>query len=1255
MKKIFLVITAVLCLCTSSLSFAQEKKATITPYTFANGATFTAMSPNGLWATAKGINDASLDAYPYLINLTTRDTLSLLSPEEQKMNISAGANDVTNDGKLVVGQYDQLPAFYHADGEGWEVLENIAGYFNAVTPDGKYAVGVCSPNAENLFEEDILFYVDGVKSELKGLPTKDITGQNQHQNRLIDISADGNIILGCMSFSYPGGGCCYYVYNRTTETYDFIGQGHLSRSSHVDAANLSNNGKWVTGTFNNVEPIEGETAYFKENYISYIYNVESKEFKPFYVSSEDYDHAGNAVSNDGVVLGCSPYLNPSRSLQVRYGDFWYPIEHVLRACYGINYQSATGYLTSGLALDISDDGKTIAAMAYISEENYVLTLPETFEEAAARTNLLSGATFFPEEGAQFATISQIQVSFDRIVEYVDGKATIYQGENAVRSSLSATEEENGKVWNIGFRTTTLTEGENYTVVIPAGMFRIPGSSMTNPEYTIHYKGRANKPVQMLSSSPAEGGTLSEISYNSPVTFSFDVPVTLVSTAYGELYQEGDETPTCQLILAYGGNLIAAYPSTTRYLYKDVKYTLKIASGLITDLMGNCGNEAIELHLNGLYERPLPSDGDDLLNESFSDMSNSLNNFLLYEGDHLTPTSTMQGMGFDADNTPWNFSLRDDDSDDYCAASTSMYQPAGRSDNWMSTHQIYVPSENYMLSWKSQSYLAARHDTLRVYVWECDETLGALSASTIERIKNDGTLVYCDRETAGKDNNTLAGDWTTHRVELSDYSGKNIYVIFADLNENQSMLFIDDIKIEALTGHFTFGTLTESLVEMQQEIAVSGYVRVVTDTTYTSLKAYFHNADKSICDTIEASGIFLSADDVYRFTFEKKLPLSLGHITDYTLGVVMGDETREMHGKVSNLAFSPTKRVVIEELTGAWCGNCPLGIVAFDYLSSSFKDNFIPIAIHTSNGGSDFYDFSSYSNYLGLSAAPTGLVNRIDTVYSPLCTSKTTGKFSYVSEAGNETWTDILLRELEAGTLVDINLGSCIYDANSDYIEVPVDVRFAVDMTSANYNVSFVILEDSLMSPQNNYFYNTEDPILGAWGKGGKYGSYSLITYNHVARSVIGNFGGMSGMLPHSDISSEKTYQFKLQTSAAAFSQTVKMNNTSVVCMLINANTGRIENAAIGHIKTGTVGIDNASADRQYVSIDSKDQSISVQFAQTTQATVRLYDLNGILLDETSHDLIQSGESVILHSPKKGMAVLQVITPDAGFSKKIIIR
>ena len=86
----------------------------------------------------------------------------------------------------------------------------------------------------------------------------------------------------------------------------------------------------------------------------------------------------------------------------------------------------------------------------------------------------------------------------------------------------------------------------------------------------------------------------------------------------------------------------------------------------------------------------------------------------------------------------------------------MYTGAGASDDWMVSRQIYIPDSLCMLQFQSQSYLAAANDVLKVIVWPCEEEYPSLSASIINRIRTEGTVVYEQRQSPGATAETMAG-------------------------------------------------------------------------------------------------------------------------------------------------------------------------------------------------------------------------------------------------------------------------------------------------------------------------------------------------------------------------------------------------------------------------------------------------------------------------------------------------------------------
>lgn len=1237
-----------------SILWAQtDLKPVIHTFTFEDGASISGMSDNGLWATAKGKNaeNETLDAYPYLLNIKDGTRRFLLTDAEAK--IPCGAYDVSNDG-TVVGGYNGYPATYK-ESEGWKRLQGtVTGEAEYITGDGKYIIGI----HRNGLTEYPLLWENGVLQTLEGLPTIDAGGYRAEQNRFTGISADGNLLLGCLSYSHPGWGCCYYVYNRTTKKYKMLGWEEVASPGHVDQAMLSLDGKWVTGTVHTAFPIEG-SQFYEESDVTFRYDVEKDEFILNNNGSEDLDVGGFAINNNGTVFGASPFSNPARTLQYKIGKYWYSLELVLKERYGIDYMTTTGYDYSGTPIAISQDGKTMAAVAMSNTFNYVIVMPETFEEAASTVNLLANPVVYPGNGYIFSKLKIVNVTFDKEAQVKENaKAYLYEGENQVASSMSIRQTTTSdKSFAITFRTTRLEDGKRYTVKIPAGTFYLPETEIENEEINITYTGREEKPVQATRISPADGNSVSEISYNSPINFTFDVPLSLVEGSVGKLYQEGNEEPLCDLVLATASNMMAAYPALIRYLYKDLNYKVVIPANCVTDIMGDCPNEEITLHYTGIYERPLQEVANDIFSDDFSDPSSSYTRFLLWDGDKNTPNAAMQQMKFDSENTPWNFTIAETEtSSDYCAGSTSMYTPAGQSNDWMSTIQLYLPNKDYYLYFNSQSYKKNKEDRLKVFVWTNDAVMSYLNDELIAQFEAEGDCIYNEIESPGADEEKLAGEWKHNKLSLAEYAGKNIYIAFVNQNRDQSMIMLDSIHV-TYEGPFALGSNTETAVVREEEIEVSGYIKITDDGIYNTLRAYYKDESGTQQESKTFTDLELTNGDIYKFTFDKKLPLEIGKITNFSIGVEINGGIQEISLSVKNLAFAPTKRVVVEEGTGTWCGNCPLGILALEHLEKQFADKVIPVGIHYN----DIYEYLPYIAALDFQGYPTGMINRVDSLYSPMHTEKNaagdTDAVEFVSPEGNKTFTDIVIREFQTQAEADIALDNVVYDETTGYLSVTTNVTYAVDMKAANYNVFYVIMEDGLVGNQVNYFYNISHPNLGEWGKGGIYGiSSTPFTYNDVARAIIGtSFNGISGYIPN-NITANEPITFEILTNIPA--EVSDMKNASVVCMLISGNTRKVVNAAKAYFTKGSVdgsSIDTNTVENQNAIIRTDGQDVNIQFNKEGNALVTLYDINGRLINQAQAKVSDGEHLKVSTNGNTGIIIAKVISNNQVTVQKLVIR
>ncbi|MCM1312291.1 MAG: choice-of-anchor J domain-containing protein [Bacteroides sp.] len=1134
MKQFLISIIILFCALCPQTANAQDKPLI---HPFDGFGTLRNASDNGHWAVgAISSGEESADgSLVQLMDLITGQTVTLPLVEEQR-GYGGSTFDVSNDGQTVAGSFNGYAAYYHDSRwhilpvpEGYEDYKGVAEYMSA---DGRWMIGYLFNSTWDIVS---MLWKDGEIARLAGL-------SDSRSAKYFRVSGDGRKV-----FLNNGGRFC--IYDTEEDTYETVAYRLGSNDMSI-----SNNGRYVAG-FKDITEYNGGEWPSAEYTVSFLYDTETKEYKEF-SEEEDRDIAAVAVGNDGTLYGASPMYPPMRTLYVRSDNGWIALETMLRQKYGMSFTSETGFDYSGTVMSVCDDNRTLAAFSLIGGPCYSLTLPEPFREAANSINLLSAYSISPEEGSEVARMNSVSLTFDRKVSIVpDAKAYLYRDGETVATtlSISATEGNDKKVRLAFGRNAYLEPGIIHTLTIPAGTFFTDNKNVENPEINIKYMGRAYEPVKMTETLPSSGSSVAELSYYNMVMIQLDASASVSEGAQGELYKSGTDEPIAKMSLTAVGKQLYAYPATTQKLMRGTDYTIRIPAGSVTDVMGYCANEAIEINYSGAFVIETSDNSDEyIFFDNFSNPNNSVSNFLLYDGDHLSPTAEMQEFGFMEENTPWNFTIHDDGEYDYCAASHSCYLPYGASDDWMVIPQQLIANEHYYLTFKSQSYRNGCNDRLKVYVWVHDEYLSSLSGTETEAIRKEGKLIYDEEEQPGSSEENLEGDWREHRLSLAEFEGQRIYIAFVNENEGQSMVFVDDIGI-MYSGNIQASNHTADIAVAQASMEISGNVRILNGASLDKITVSYLSHDKTAGDTLD---IIVSDPDStsYDFVFPKRLPLTIGKQTGYDIVVTAGNEKQTITSYIKNVAFLPEKRIIIEEGTGSWCGNCPLGTLAIEYLERMFPDAVIPVCIH--NG--DVYAFDDYCSFLGFSAYPTGKVNRLDGYLAPMV-SDSYGNYAFMSETGDQTFADIFIKEMETLAEAEIHAGRPEYDDMTGQVGIPVTTRFAIDIENGAYNILTVILEDSLYGVQSNYFSNQTDPNLGEWQAGGTYGSsYTRYSYTDVARACAGlSFYGQSGFIPGTikcDTDIENTVVFSLPSSIN------NRKNVKFVCMLIDASTGKVVNA-----------------------------------------------------------------------------------------------
>lgn len=369
MKKIYLKSMLAVTLAAVCGSLHAQPKAELVTFPEEDGTRIYMVSDNGLWAVGSCLDNFSYDICPHLYNLTTNEDIVLAETGQR-----AGAWDVTDDGRMVVGSYDGYPAYYK-DGQ-WTQLpipegipqKKVWGKVKSVTPDGKKMIGyVWEYNTQRA---KACIWEDGKLTE-PTLPAKDRFGDPSQMNQLWCISADGNTVVGALSATeWPN--CTVYYLDKDGKC-NYYGTEHYQTTEGEDSqtfyseAYISPNGRWIVGQthYDNYPLNDGDAR------IGYIFDMESGKT----LLLEDYEDRGLfAADNRGVCYGSYKLTEPVREVCVYLNQEFVDLKDILAEKFGIDFIAETGYEATGTLMSVSADGKVIAGLDG-AMLNWILKLP----------------------------------------------------------------------------------------------------------------------------------------------------------------------------------------------------------------------------------------------------------------------------------------------------------------------------------------------------------------------------------------------------------------------------------------------------------------------------------------------------------------------------------------------------------------------------------------------------------------------------------------------------------------------------------------------------------------------------------------------------------------------------------------------------------------------------------------------------------------------------------------------------------------
>lgn len=277
-----------------------------------------------------------------------------------------------------------------------------------------------------------------------------------------------------------------------------------------------------------------------------------------------------------------------------------------------------------------------------------------------------------------------------------------------------------------------------------------------------------------------------------------------------------------------------------------------------------------------------------------------------------------------------------------------------------------------------------------------------------------------------------------------------------------------------------------------------------------------------------------------------------------------------------------RNVVIEEGTGTWCPNCPLGIITLEDVAKKYTDgSVILIGVHNS----DKMAVSAYQGILDyMSGLPGFVVNRMDA-----------GGF-YQNRAYNAQMMDAYIKSYQdapARGKIDLYLEWTSDERTKIHAEV--QSLFSLPQTGT-YRVAFAVVENGVgpyAQASNISGVAGFEPFTGA-------GNYVSWVYDDVARGIYNLYGLNASAMTDPEAMTYYNYSYEVPLTNVQ-----NIDKTSIVAMLLDNQTREIINAVQVPLLNAS-GVDDVIGDEAAVSVRAEMGAVVVNGAAVTE----VYTIDG---------------------------------------------
>jgi hypothetical protein len=489
--------------------------------------------------------------------------------------------------------------------------------------------------------------------------------------------------------------------------------------------------------------------------------------------------------------------------------------------------------------------------------------------------------------------------------------------------------------------------------------------------------------------------------------------------------------------------------------------------------------------------------------------------------------------------------------------------------------------------------------------------------------------------------TLPGNQMySHTIDMSAYAGQTVYITFRHFNTvDENTLLLDDVVVKNLQPN------DASL----QSVSLARYSAVSTNNTLgvlvknegsnaiTSLQINWNDGTDHI-QTVSANiapGATATVNHPtavnYATAVEEALTVTILQVNATSDSDPSNNSDNALINTVSQMA---DKNVVIEEGTGTWCGWCPRGAVAMEYMTTNYPDDFIGIAVH--NG--DPMTVTEYDAGANLSGYPGCNVDRA------------------MLDQGVSQAAFVNYYNARVGLAVPAAITATSSGAGSS-ATIDVTATFYTPFAAANYRLGVIIVEDDVTGTssgynQNNYYAGGANGAMGGYENLPASVPAAQMVYDHVGRALLGGYSGQASTVP-TTLTDGQAVNYTFNYTVPATSNRANMH---AVAVLIDQTNGEIVNAE--EVSIATVGLGETETIDMQVFPNPASDVVNVKFeGQGGVYTVTVTDLAGREVSASVIENASGAQTVAL--PIAGLAggnyLVTIAKEGASYTQNLVIK